>query len=100
MREHWRKLWGEAGFDAAWHAALVAGVVPDSAAEAMPVQLRQAWADGWSPPQGSPVTVTFAPDHAVWDGEYADNAWLQEMPRPLTKIAGAAADDQPQIAAE
>jgi molybdopterin-containing oxidoreductase family iron-sulfur binding subunit len=86
VREHWREVWGEAEFDAAWHAALVAGVVPDSAAEAMRVQLRQAWADGWSPPQDAPVTVTFAPDHAVWDGDYADNAWLQEMPRPLTKI--------------
>jgi hypothetical protein len=28
VRAHWRDVWGEADFEAAWHAALVAGVIP------------------------------------------------------------------------
>ncbi|WP_157605013.1 TAT-variant-translocated molybdopterin oxidoreductase [Schlesneria paludicola] len=30
--------------------------------------------------------VTFPPDPSVFDGRYANNGWLQELPKPLTKL--------------
>src|SRR3569833_2361689 len=40
---------------------------------------------------GGPVANVLAlivrPDPSVWDGQFASNPWLQELPRPLTKIA-------------
>lgn len=30
--------------------------------------------------------VAFRADPTIWDGRYADNAWLQETPKPFTKI--------------
>jgi len=42
----------------------------------------------------------FAPDPHLWDGEFAANAWLQELPRPVTKQAwGNAALVAPEDAA-
>src|SRR5205814_6507034 len=37
-------------------------------------------------PGGQGLEIVFRPDPMVWDGRFANNAWLQELPRPLTKL--------------
>jgi Fe-S-cluster-containing dehydrogenase component len=36
--------------------------------------------------EGGAVTLTFRPDPTVWDGRFAPNGWLQELPKPVTKL--------------
>ena len=46
------------------------------------------------------MTLVFRPDPSVWDGRFANNAWLQECPKPLTKqVWGNAAHLAPEDAA-
>jgi Fe-S-cluster-containing dehydrogenase component len=33
------------------------------------------------------VEVIFRPDPSIYDGRFANNGWLQELPKPLTKLA-------------
>ncbi len=86
LREHWRPQAGEAQFRE-W---LRLGVLPDSATAAPEVSPR--WSDvaaalrRWNPRQTRSIEVSFAPDYAVYDGRYGHNAWLQELPDPVSKI--------------
>jgi molybdopterin-containing oxidoreductase family iron-sulfur binding subunit len=38
------------------------------------------------PAKASGLEIVFAPDTAVYDGRFANVGWLQELPRPLTKL--------------
>ena len=35
---------------------------------------------------GDSIEVTFSPDSKVWDGRFANSAWLQELPDFMTKL--------------
>ena len=39
-----------------------------------------------SPRPESGLEIIFRPDPTVWDGRFANNGWLQELPKPLTKV--------------
>jgi molybdopterin-containing oxidoreductase family iron-sulfur binding subunit len=82
----WREAWGDA-FKERWPAALEAGVVEGSAAPRLHPSLRAAWDPGPFPRGRGGLAAVFAPDPCTLDGRFAENAWLQELPRPLTKIA-------------
>jgi molybdopterin-containing oxidoreductase family iron-sulfur binding subunit len=32
------------------------------------------------------LEIIFRPDPTIWDGSFANNGWLQELPKPLTKL--------------
>ena len=56
-----------------------------------------------STPAGSQggLELIFRPDPTVWDGRFANNGWLQELPKPLTKVTwDATAWVSPQLARE
>jgi MoCo/4Fe-4S cofactor protein with predicted Tat translocation signal len=86
VQSTWKSRLG-ADFAQGWHDALANGVIPNTASPNVSVSLRADAARQTPPtPPSHPLTVLFRPDPHLWDGRYANNAWLQELPRPLTKL--------------
>lgn len=87
VRGYWMRVAGEAGFEAKWRTWLNQGFVdlprPD-AAPALRGEIGSAIGVPAKVPDG--VEVVFRPDPTIWDGRYANNGWLQELPKPLTTL--------------
>ena len=74
-----------AAFETRFSEALRQGFWAGSARPAETVALTQAAPPAPAPPVGG-IEVLFRPDPTIWDGTHADLAWLQELPKPLTKV--------------
>jgi molybdopterin-containing oxidoreductase family iron-sulfur binding subunit len=96
----WREAWGD-GFEQRWARSLEDGVVEGSASPAVALTERfGVTAELEAPATSGGIDVVFAPDPSVWDGSFANNGWLQELPKPLTKqVWGNAALIGPETAA-
>ncbi|QRM30903.1 TAT-variant-translocated molybdopterin oxidoreductase [Microvirga sp. VF16] len=96
----WREAWGE-DFEERWARSLEDGVIEGSALPAIDVTVRSDWnVEPAAPSSSGGIDVAFAPDPSIWDGSYANNGWLQELPKPLTKqVWGNAALIAPETAA-
>ena len=87
VQEVWKARKGEAGFDAFWKTALHDGVIKDSSAKAVTasVSLKALDAACGVGPEGE-LEIVIRPDAGVWDGRFANNVWLQELPNPVTTL--------------
>lgn len=90
VREHWRRTHGhDETFEAFWTRALHDGVVQGSAAGALPVAVVPRFFDDLPPPivdGPSGLSIDIRPDFNLDDGRYSANAWLLELPEPITKL--------------
>lgn len=93
VRGFWKRRVGPIGFFKKWRRWLHDGMHRDVQlfGTLRPNQLRVRGAAGLEPtevPAAGPrsLEVVFAADPHVYDGRYANNAWLQETPDPLTKL--------------
>ncbi len=88
LKNYWRAQTKEQDFDAWWERAIHDGFLKDSAPPAKSPVLRKDFAEaiGTAPAAGNGVELAWRPDPTVWDGQWSNNGWLQELPKPLTKL--------------
>jgi molybdopterin-containing oxidoreductase family iron-sulfur binding subunit len=95
LRDHWKTLLA-GDFESAWRKALHDGLVPDTQLSPASVSVNGGAAQAAAAAcvrnvqqarglQGK-VTLRLRPDPTVWDGSLAPNPWLQELPKPMTKL--------------
>ena len=92
LEEYWSKQEAFAAatdFSSAWQTALHDGLIPGtSLPPATPslqqIQLPAGFAAALDAEEG--LEVILRPDPFIHDGRFANNGWLQETPRPVTKL--------------
>ncbi len=85
---------GGGDFEKGWRRVLHDGLLEGSAwAAETPSPVRPTWAPALAAlaeadPSAGPgrVELVFARDLSVYDGRFANNGWLQELPDPITRV--------------
>ncbi|HSN97602.1 MAG TPA: 4Fe-4S dicluster domain-containing protein, partial [Candidatus Nanopelagicales bacterium] len=103
LREAFRRRYQGADFDTFWAATLRRGLIEGSALPRVDAEIDEARLAGaitalaaaprpapWDAAVKNPgdvvVEASFLADPCVYDGRFANNAWLQELPKPITKL--------------
>jgi len=93
LQAFYRSRWEGGVSESGWNRALHDGVIADTAypeivASPDGAKITQALRarGGSTSPTRDALEVTLHPGPAVYDGRFANSAWLQELPDPMTKI--------------
>jgi len=80
----------QAAFEQFWRKSLHDGFVANTALQPKTITLSSVWASSSFKPQsatpGSNLEIVFRPDPTIHDGRFSNNGWLQELPKPLSKL--------------
>ncbi|MGO8815778.1 MAG: TAT-variant-translocated molybdopterin oxidoreductase [Terriglobia bacterium] len=87
VRGYWQRQKPGADFEQFWQTSLNNGVVADSALAPKPVKLNPALSTAAAnAANAGGIEIVVRPDPSIGDGSFANNGWLQELPKPLTKL--------------
>jgi molybdopterin-containing oxidoreductase family iron-sulfur binding subunit len=85
VREYWKAKRPGADFDAWWNRAVHDGFIKGSELPAVKAEAKLIPPMATAAP-GEGYEVSFHFDPYVLDGRYSNNTWLQELPRPVTRL--------------
>jgi len=88
VQEYWKSVRPEKdqAFEAYWERSLHDGLMAGTALAAISVAVRADIAQQVQNTPGEQLQIAFRPDPTIFDGRFANNGWLQELPKPNTKL--------------
>ena len=86
VRGYWERQKPGASFEEFWQTSLNNGVVADSTLAPKPVKLTLQLPAAPEKTSNGGIEIVLRPDPSIGDGSFANNGWLQEVPKPITKL--------------
>src|SRR3984885_781567 len=88
LQEFWKTQKNDKEFQSFWETALHDGVVAAGPAPPAIIAVKLGPMSPSAIPalKADEVEIVFRPDPTIYDGRFANNGWLQEAPKPITKL--------------
>jgi MoCo/4Fe-4S cofactor protein with predicted Tat translocation signal len=86
VQTYWQKQHSGADFDAFWRKSLHDGWVAGTTYSPKNVALKASSFPASQSTPGTAYEINFRRDPSIYDGRFSNNGWLQELPKPLTKL--------------
>jgi molybdopterin-containing oxidoreductase family iron-sulfur binding subunit len=86
VRAYWAAQKPSSDFDIQWQKWVEKGVVPGTALPAVSVSAKVPSTLSTVVDTAGVTEIAFRQDPHIFDGSWANNGWLQELPKPVSKI--------------
>jgi len=86
VQQYWQKQHAGADFDAFWRKSLHDGWVAGTMFAPKSAAVKSLTFPDAQPKGADAIELNFRRDPSIYDGRFANNGWLQELPKPLTKL--------------
>ena len=84
VRSYWQKQHASSDFEAFWRKSLHDGWIEGTAFAPKSVTARAV--DVGQAAQASAIELNIRRDPTIYDGQFSNNGWLQECPKPMNKL--------------
>ena len=86
-RAYWQKQHTGADFEAFWRKSLHDGSIEGTALPPKSATVKAAkFAEASTYATANAIELNIRRDPTIYDGQFSNNGWLQELPKPMTKL--------------
>jgi molybdopterin-containing oxidoreductase family iron-sulfur binding subunit len=86
VRAYWQKQHTGTDFEAFWRKSLHDGWIEGTAFQSKSVTARAVDVGQQGQAGANAIELNIRRDPSIYDGQFANNGWLQELPKPMTKL--------------
>ena len=86
VQAYWKKQHSGADFDTFWRKSLHDGWVEGTTFAPKPVANKTAGFPSTPGADEKAIEINFRRDPSIYDGQFSNNGWLQELPKPMNKL--------------
>jgi molybdopterin-containing oxidoreductase family iron-sulfur binding subunit len=87
VRAYWQKQHTGADFEVFWRKSLHDGWIEGTTFVPKPISAKMASLPETLSNDPNAIELNIRRDPTIYDGQFCNNGWLQELPKPLSKIA-------------
>jgi MoCo/4Fe-4S cofactor protein with predicted Tat translocation signal len=86
VKNYWQGQPHPQDFEAFWRRSLHDGWIAGTEFSPVQVAIKSKDYPATGSPDANSIEINFRRDPSIYDGQFANNGWLQELPKPLTKM--------------